>query len=189
MIRVRASSATRRFRIVMLLFIAGLVASGLTAFPLLWEVRLLTDLLGLGAEASPQGHGGLAGWLLTVRFGLEEMYAKHPWIAYGTDWLAFAHLVLALFFIGPLLHPPSARGNLLAGIAACIGVIPLALIAGEVRGIPLASRLIDCGFGVVGLALLLYCLRLLPRIEAERGEEPRLTGKAVPRSPGARPGR
>ena len=153
----------------MLLFIAGLVASGITAFPLLWEVRLLTDLLGLGAASSAEGHAGLGGWLLTVKFGLEEMYAKHPWIAYGTDWLAFAHLVLALFFIGPLIDPRSSRGNLLAGIAACIGVIPLALIAGGVRGIPLASRLIDCGFGLAGLALLLYCLRLLPGIEAEHG--------------------
>jgi len=36
------------------------------------------------------------------------------------------------------------------GLIACAGVIPLALIAGQVRGIPFAWRLIDCSFGVVG---------------------------------------
>lgn len=153
----------------MALFIAGLVVSGVTAFPLLAEMRLLTQLLGLGGAASPAGHEGLSHWILTVRFGLEEMYAEHPWIGYGTDWLGFAHLAIALFFIGPLIDPPSSRGNLLAGIGACVGVIPLALIAGAVRGIPLASRLIDCSFGLIGLVLLVYCLRLLPRVEEERG--------------------
>jgi hypothetical protein len=164
----RAFSATRRFRTALALFIAGLVASGITAFPLLWEMRLLTQLLGLGDAASPADYEGLSQWILTVRLGLEEMYADHPWIAYGTDWLAFAHLAIALFFIAPLIDPPSSRANLLAGIAACIGVIPLALIAGEVRGIPLASRLIDCSFGLIGLVLLLYCLRLIPMIAEEQ---------------------
>jgi hypothetical protein len=162
------ASPTRRFRMVMALFIAGLVLSGVTAFPLLWEVKLLTRLVGLGGATSPAGYEGLAHWLLTVRFGLEEMYAAHPWIAYGTDWLAFAHLVVALFFIHPLIDPSASRPTLLAGIAASVGVIPLALIAGAVRGVPLASRLIDCCFGLAALALLLYCLSLLPRIEAER---------------------
>lgn len=161
--------ARRRFRVAMALFIVGLVASGLTAFPLLWEMKVLTRLFGLADATSPHGHEGLAHWLLTVRFGLEDAYAKHPWLAYGTDWLAFAHLVIALFFIGPLIDPASSRPTLCAGLAACAGIIPLALIAGAVREVPLASRLIDCSFGVIGGALLLYCLRLLRRIEA--GEE------------------
>ena len=152
------------------LFIAGLVLSGVTAFPLLWEARLAADMLGLGDATSPAGHKGLAGWILTIRFGLEDAYAAYPWIAYGTDWLAFAHLAIALFFIAPLIDPPSSRGNLLAGMAACVGVVPLALICGQVRGIPFGWRLIDCSFGVIGFALLLYCLRLLPRIAEERAQ-------------------
>ncbi|HEX8666861.1 MAG TPA: hypothetical protein VF727_00635 [Allosphingosinicella sp.] len=158
--------ARRRFRVAMALFIVGLIASGLTAFPLLWEMKVLTRLFGLADATSAAGHEGLAHWLLTVRFGLEEVYSRHPWVAYGTDWLAFAHLAIALFFIGPLSDPASSRPNLYAGLAACAGIIPLALIAGAVREVPLASRLIDCSFGVFGGALLLYCLRLLPRIEA-----------------------
>jgi len=98
---------------------------------------------------------------LTVRFGLEDMYQQYPWIAYGTDWLAFGHIVIALFFIPALLHPGQARPTIYVGIAACALVIPVALICGAVRGIPFYWRLIDCSFGVLGMIPLLYCLRLL----------------------------
>lgn len=160
------SKLIRRFRIAIGVLIAGLVLSGITAFPLLSEVRTLTQIVGLGQARSAVGHDGLAHWLLTVRFGLETVYADYPWIAYGTDWLGFAHLVVAAFFVGPLIAPWHSRHTISAGIAACIGVIPLALICGEIREVPLFSRLIDCSFGVGGLLLLLYCRRLLPAIEA-----------------------
>jgi len=151
----------------MVLFIIGLVISGVTAFPLLWELRLLSEMLGVGTATSPDGHTGLSFWILTIRHGLEDMYGAYPWIAYGTDWLAFGHLVIAMFFIGPLVHPLTSRPVLYTGIAACIGVIPLALICGPIRGIPFYWRLIDCSFGVLGIIPLIYCLRLLPRIEKE----------------------
>jgi len=40
---------------------------------------------------------------------------------------------------------------------ACVGVIPLALICGPLRGIPFYWQLIDCSFGVVGFIPLLIC--------------------------------
>ena len=141
--------------------------SGVTAFPLLLELRVLTGLLGVSAAQGPAGPGGLAFWLLIVRKGLEQTHAHYPWMAYGTDWLAFGHLVIALFFVGPLIEPASSRSVLRTGVIACAGVIPLALICGAVRGIPFAWRLVDCSFGVLGVLPLIYCLRLLPRIEAE----------------------
>lgn len=152
-----------RFRAVLSLFIAGLVLSGVTAFPLLHELRLLAHLLGAETAAAPNG---LTFWILTVRNGLEHTYAAYPWIAYGTDWLAFGHLVIAAFFIGPLIHPTSSRATLYTGIFACVAVIPLALICGPIRGIPLYWRLIDCSFGVIGMIPLIYCLGLLKRLEA-----------------------
>jgi hypothetical protein len=125
---MKVSSPTQTFRLVMLLFITGLVISGITAFPLLLELRLLTHLLGVGDAPGPAGFSGLAFWILTVRHGLENTYRDYPWLAYGTDWLAFGHLVIAMFFVGPLLNPRSSRATLWTGIAACVGVIPLALI-------------------------------------------------------------
>jgi hypothetical protein len=81
-------------------------------------------------------------------------------MAYGTDWLGFGHLIIALFFIKPLVEPTGNSWVLKYGIIACIGVIPLALIMGEIREIPIYWRLIDIMFGVFGAIPLLYCLRL-----------------------------
>lgn len=154
-----------RYRIVLTLFIACLVASGVTAFPLLWEMRLLTELLGLGDLATASGLQGIPRWILTVHLGLEEMYAAHPWIAYGTDWLAFGHIVIALFFIPAWLQPQSSKPTLVVGMIACAGVLPLALICGPLRGIPFYWRLIDCSFGVFGVLPLWYCWRQVGRLE------------------------
>jgi hypothetical protein len=147
----------------MLFFIIGLVVSGVTAFPLLLELRVLVTLLGADSAAPADS---LAFWILSVKNGLETTYAAYPWIAYGTDWLAFGHLVIAGFFIGPLIYPLSSRSVIWTGIAACVAVIPLALICGPLRGIPFYWRLLDCSFGIVGIIPLIYCLRLLKRIEA-----------------------
>lgn len=163
---MNAATATRRFRIAMLLFMAGLLASGITAFPLLWELRLLTQILGVGDAPGPDGYTGLPFWILTVRHGLEATYSHYPWIAYGTDWLAFGHIAIAVFFIGPLLNPGASRANLYAGLVACAGVVPLALIAGPLRAIPFYWQVIDCLFGIIGAFPLVYCLRLLRYLEA-----------------------
>lgn len=168
----------RRYRLVLGLFIVGLVFSGLTAFPLSHELELLARLLRI-EEITPQtAPHDLARWVLTVRDGLRETYAAYPWIAYGTDWLAFAHLVLAVFFIGPWRDPVRNVWVLQAGVMACVLVLPLALICGPLRGIPLYWRLIDCSFGVVGALPLLYCLRLV------KGMNPTQTSSASP-SPAA----
>jgi hypothetical protein len=54
------------------------------------------------------------------------------------------------------------------GLIACAAVIPLALIAGAIRGIPLYWRLIDCAFGVGGGAALLWpCRRAIQALEAQ----------------------
>lgn len=162
------SSVTRRYRAAMAVFIAGLVLSGLTAFPLLVELRLLGRLLGLAPGAAPGAFEGLRLWIATVLQGLERTHADYPWLAYGTDWLAFAHLAIAVFFIGPLVDPVRNKWVVQAGLIVCALVVPLALIAGRVRGIPFGWRLIDCSFGVFGALPLWYCLRLTQTLEGGR---------------------
>jgi hypothetical protein len=98
-------------------------------------------------------------WIATVREGLRETYARYPFVAYGTDWLAFAHLVLAVLFVGPWRDPVKNRWVIEFGLFACAAVIPLALICGPLRGIPVYWRLIDCSFGVVGAVPLWVCWR------------------------------
>jgi hypothetical protein len=142
----------RKVRLALGIFIAGLVVSGLTAFPLQLELDWL-------AGKFTDSNSGLAQWILRVRDGLTDSYASYPWLAYGTDWLAFGHLVIALFFIAPFIEPIRNVAVVYAGLAACVLTIPLALICGSIRGIPFGWRLIDCSFGILGAIPLWYVLR------------------------------
>jgi hypothetical protein len=155
----------RRVRAWMLVFIVGLVVSGVTAFPLVWEVDVLARLIGATDAPGAYPPGGLPWWLATVREGLHAAADRYPFLFYGTDWLAFGHLVIALFFLGPLRDPVRNVFILRVGIAACVLVWPLALLCGPLRGIPFWWQLIDCSFGVFGLVPLLLCLRDVRRLE------------------------
>jgi hypothetical protein len=49
----------RRIRVIVAVFIVGLFLSGVTAFPLLYEMNLLAKILGLGAATEPSSYSGL----------------------------------------------------------------------------------------------------------------------------------
>ncbi len=108
---------------------------------------------------------GLALWLSTVTNGLSETNQKFPFLAYRTDWLAFAHLVIAVAFIGPWRDPVRNKWVIAFGLIACAGIIPLALIAGALRGIPFGWRLLDCAFGVLGSVPLAICWWTVKKME------------------------
>ncbi len=149
-----------RIRLWLAIFMAGLVVSGLTAFPLVHETRLLDRLVGPGT-ATGEVFPPLAAWIHTVALALQDISLRYPFIPYGTDWLAFAHLVIAIAFIGPWRDPFRNVWVIEFGIIACVLVIPLALICGPLRGIPWFWRLIDCSFGLVGVLPLLMARRLV----------------------------
>lgn len=155
----------RKARLTIGIFIAGLVLSGITAFPLQLELEWLTAARGLNNASDMTGFDH---WILKVRNGLTDTYEKYPWVGYGTDWLAFAHLVIALFFIGPLIDPVRNLWVIYAGLAACVLVMPRALICGHIRQIPFGWRLIDCSFGVLGALPLLYVVKLTKAITNAR---------------------
>src|ERR1700761_2733710 len=131
---VNEAALILRIRLWLTLFIVGLLLSGVTAFPLVRETGWLNRLFHVTA-APAIGEPALHTWLRRVHEGLESNVQKYPFIAYGTDWLAFAHLVIAVAFIGPWRDPVRNKWVLTFGVIACAGVIPLALIAGPIRGI------------------------------------------------------
>lgn len=147
-----------RIRGLLLFFIFGLVVSGATALPLETELRYLLQWSG---PDSTLGH-----WFSYIQEGLIETNAKYPFLMYGTDWLAFAHFVIAVAFIGPLRDPVRNIWVIHFGMIACLMVIPFAFVMGEVRGIPVYWRLIDCSFGVVGILPLWLCHVLIRKLEA-----------------------
>jgi hypothetical protein len=116
-------------------------------------------LVELTSAESDVPQSGLAAWLLKVRGALVETNTKHPFLAYGTDWLAFGHFVIAIAFIGPWRDPVKNIWVVEFGMIACILVIPYALLMGAFRGIPFGWRLIDCSFGLFGIIPLWICRR------------------------------
>lgn len=164
-----------KYRLALGAFMLGLILSGITAFPLAWEMRLLTTWFGINTSLLPEHYTGLAFWLATVNRGLHETYMAYPWVAYGTDWLAFAHIAIAVYFIGPLISPLKNEWVIYAGVIGCFLVLPLALICGPLRGIPFYWRLIDCSFGVFGAMPLLYCLHLTRLMRIGLTEKDKMT--------------
>ena len=150
------SEQLRRVRILIGLVIVGLVASGLTAIPLLRESAQLERFVRVSGFPS-----FVSAWTARVHEGLEKTYAAYPFIAYGTDWLAFGHLVIALFMIGAFVDPVRNIWTVRAGMIACVFVIPTALICGAIREIPLWWRGIDSLFGVIGFIPLWLAWRMI----------------------------
>ncbi|MCL1942220.1 MAG: hypothetical protein FWF54_01530 [Candidatus Azobacteroides sp.] len=148
-----------RIRLLVLFFILSLIVWGVTAFPLETEIKMGSRLLGISPEVPPESYSGLKCWIARVNDGLIQTNKYYPFLSYGTDWLAFSHVVIAVAFIGLYIKPIRNKWIIYFGMTACIGVIPLALICGMIRGIPFYWRLIDCSFGIFGF-IPLYLLHI-----------------------------
>jgi hypothetical protein len=152
----------RSIRILIGFFMAALAASGLTAIPLRAELEVANRIIArLAWTPAP-----LAAWLRLVAEAIDASLRDYPFLAYGTDWLAFAHLVIALAFLGAYRDPIRNRWVMEWGMLACLLVVPMALTFGALRAIPWWWRLIDCSFGALGLIPLWFSWRLSLRLEA-----------------------
>lgn len=161
----------RRIRILIALFVTGLVISGATAIPLPSELSWLLGKMGYPEGVAPMGHSGLAYWLLTVRGALVETDTRYPFLPYGTDWLAFGHFVVAIAFYGPYKDPVRNIWVIDFSRFACVLIIPYALIFGEIRHIPLDWRFVDCLFGIAGYPVLAVCRKWIAELEVNQNLE------------------
>lgn len=165
----REQQLHRRIRWLTWFFIIGLVISGVTAIPLVTELNWIVSWFGFDGQSSATATSELARWLLRIRESLVATQAAHPQLFYGTDWLAFGHIVIAVVFLGVLRDPVRNKWLFDFGLIACAMVIPWAFIFGAVREIPIWWRLIDCSFGVFGAVPLWLCRKWV--IELERMKE------------------
>lgn len=92
----------RKIRLLTCFFILGLFISGVTAIPLQQEVNWLTRVFN-------------APWLFRVHTALEQTQTQYPFLFYGTDWLAFGHIVIGIAFIGAWRDPSGTGGCLILG--------------------------------------------------------------------------
>lgn len=133
-------------RRLVLVFIILLVLSGLTAFPLVSEA----DFILAHINSFPVFFHD---WIKTVHYSVHQTPSI---VLYGTDWLAFAHIVIGAFFVGVYQNPIRNKFIIDVGLVACIAVFPLAFIFGPIRGIPFYHQIIDCCFGLLGMIPLFY---------------------------------
>ncbi len=154
------ASRMRQIRSLVLFFMLALVASGLSAIPLQWEAGLLDKWLGTGSSMQ-QVWPSLAQWISRVNEGVQNGYGQYPFLAYGTDWLAFGHVAIALSFIGVLRDPIRNIWVIEFAMLACVLLIPWALIFGWLRGIPAFWTVVDMSFGIIGFVPLWWTRRLI----------------------------
>ncbi len=148
-----------KIRVLIWFFIIALVLSGATAMPAETELRWLMQY----KDSFPEKLGN---WLESCYTALADTNSKYPFLAYGYDWLAFAHFMIAASFIGPLRDPVKNAWVIDWQIICCICVLPLALIAGPIRQIPIFHIIIDCCFGILGIMPLLICRKWIKQLEA-----------------------
>lgn len=154
----------KQIKVWTILFMVGIVLSGVTAFPIDTEIKLF-DAYFLNSLWLQNYLPSIYSFLLLVSKGVHETAENYPFIFYGTDWLAFAHIIIGSAFIGVLRDPVRNIWVVEWAMLACIMVFPLAFICGPIRGIPFVWRLIDCSFGVFGMIPLVLLRNKILQLE------------------------
>ncbi len=122
-------------------FMVSLALSGLTAMPAREGVVFLLSII-------PSSWSFAYEYLTYIK---EALFSCNVILFYGYDWLAFAHIILAILFYGVIKDPVRNIWVVEFGMIACILIIPFAFVMGSIRGIPVWWRLVDCSFGVFGI--------------------------------------
>jgi len=138
-------------------FIVALFLSGLTAIPVERELSFVIDHFPF--------EGSIKSWLEEVLQGLQQTGKDYPYLFYGYDWLGFAHVVIAMAFIGPYRDPVKNKWVIEWAMLCCLSILPLAFIVGSIRGIPWFHILIDCSFGILGILPLWVVKKWIAHLE------------------------
>jgi hypothetical protein len=153
-------------RLILVFFVIALGVSGFTAIPLHFELNILNSMAGEGSmvgEKLPM----LAAWISIVHNAIDNLHQNYAFLAYGYDWLAFGHFVIAIAFLGAVKNPIRNRWVIEFGMISCVLIIPYAFIFGQIRGIPILWRVIDMSFGVLGIIPLTIARKMIIELEAD----------------------
>ncbi len=158
-IHIKEKRLRSTIRNYILFFIFAIVVSGVTVF-------LLETIMGYMHDHIQIFPAFLRDWITQAYFAVKATNEQYPFLQYGFDWLAFAHLVIALAFIGPLRDPVKNIWIIEWSMISCLCVFPLAFIAGPIRGVPFYWQMIDSSFGVIGFILLFVCYRKIVQLRS-----------------------
>jgi len=141
----------------------GLLVSGITVWPAVPELRIAVEIVWGGGAPTD----GLHGFVMHAIEGLEFVQAHYPFMLYAHDWLAFAHIMLAILFAGAIRDPVRNVWIVQCGLIMCALVPVLAGICIPLRGMPLVWFWIDFAFAPAAALPLWIALRDIKRTEAD----------------------
>ncbi|MCF8298194.1 MAG: hypothetical protein K9J13_11660 [Saprospiraceae bacterium] len=153
----------KRAKLMIWIVVFGLFMSGVTVWPALFELKTAVRFIWGNVEATNSLHS----FLLQVIEGLESTGANYPYLMYAYDWLAFAHIVLAILFAGAIRDLVRNKWIIQCGLIMCALVPILAIICIPVRGIPFYWFWIDAAFAPAAAIPLWIALRDIIKIEKE----------------------
>lgn len=144
--KTKTVNIRRQINYVIIFFMVSLTLSGITAMPAREGITFLLNVV-------PASWTFFYDFLMHIR---EALFSCDPVLFYGYDWLAFAHIVIAIAFYGVIKDPVRNIWVVEFGMIACILIVPFAFVMGTVRGIPVWWRLVDCSFGAFGILPLWF---------------------------------
>jgi hypothetical protein len=161
----------RRLRAWMVFYAVALIVSGLTAVPVEWELRTILSAGWGGAAPGTSWWPAMHTFLARVLEATRDVGARHPFLFYGYDWLAFGIGILGLLFLGAARDPVRNVWVVRFGLICCGLVLVFAAIVPHLRGLPWFWTFVDGSFGIVGAIPLLIILRDIQRLESLPGSE------------------
>jgi len=145
----------------------GLLVSAITIWPAIPELKTAVRI----AWGDTEPAGVLHSFILQAIDGLEAMEADYPFMLYAHDWLAFAHIVLAILFAGAIRDPIRNIWIVQCGLIMCALVPILAGICVPIRGLPMIWFWIDCAFAPGAALPLWIAMRDIKRTEYKLNNE------------------
>lgn len=145
------------------IIVFGLLVSGITVWPAGPELKLAVQI----AWGNSAPTGVLHSFVLQAIVGLESMQENYPFMLYAHDWLAFAHIVLAILFAGAIKDPVRNVWIVQCGLIMCALVPILAGICIPIRGIPFIWFWIDCAFAPAAALPLWIALKDIKKAEQD----------------------
>lgn len=151
----------------------GLFLSGVTVWPAISELQLIVDFVWGQSESSNM----LYAFLLKTIDGLQSVKSGYPFLLYAHDWLAFAHVMLAILFAGAIRDPVRNKWVIQCGLIMC-AIVPIwAGICIPIRRLPLFWFWIDFSFAPAAAIPLFIALRDVRRLESKQATN--RTGGAI----------
>ncbi|MBN2210263.1 MAG: hypothetical protein JW709_02600, partial [Sedimentisphaerales bacterium] len=115
----RPDKIIRRIRILLILCILGLVFGFQMVLFVRPEITWLNSIFGPGTQMD-RFCPSVSAWVNHLAEGINDTYARYPFIAYCMDWLALAQLGFIVMFIGAVINPVRNIWVIQCGLVVCL---------------------------------------------------------------------